>query len=95
MIKVSLSETEIKSLLDKYPKPSNCLFIDPPKLNNGITRDENIISRDERIENNQFKAAAALAAYQQGISLLIDQEKYFDEIGKLVYHENPGYDYIY
>ena len=77
-----IPEKEEKSLLEKYPTPTNCKIIDPLKLNKTL-----IINWDKRIESNQKKITTALSTAQIGISLILEQSKLFESLSEQVKEE--------
>lgn len=73
IFKQGLPTEEKTALLKKYPPPSNCDFIEPPKLNaelKATTTDANL-KRDARIVLKQEKIAACIAAQGKAITLAL------------------------
>lgn len=69
--KQGLPEEDKKLIIDKYPPAKNCIFSDPPKLNDDVKEvlSKNVKSRDEKIVERQRKISAGLGA----AGLLINQ----------------------
>lgn len=63
IIKNGLPVEERKKLVQKFPPPSNCLVIDPPKLNLEVkaSLQEAVVKRDSRIREKQERIAAGIA----------------------------------
>ncbi|XP_077268734.1 uncharacterized protein LOC143900870 [Temnothorax americanus] len=72
ILKLGLPTEEQAELLKKYPPPSNCTRIDPPKLNPEVKAclQEAVWKRDERIVSKQAKISTCLAAVGKGLSTL-------------------------
>ncbi|RLU19819.1 hypothetical protein DMN91_008378 [Ooceraea biroi] len=64
IIRKGLPTEERKSLMNKFPLPSNCIVLDPPKLNLEVKAflQDAVIKRDVRISEKQWIITAALAA---------------------------------
>ncbi|XP_043271177.1 uncharacterized protein [Venturia canescens] len=64
ILKRGLPTEERVSLIKKYPPPSNCIIIDPPRVNPEVQASlhESVAERDERIYGKQTKMTACLAA---------------------------------
>jgi hypothetical protein len=73
ILKLGLPTEERADLLKKYPPPSNCTRIDPPKLNPEVkaSLQDTVWKRDGRITSKQEKISACLAAVGKGLSTLI------------------------
>lgn len=81
IVTLGLKNEELKSLTESYCPPSNCKLIDPPKVNiEAMCKDATSKERDKRIIKTQLKNSAALAATQKGLTVLLNQNKTFEEI---------------
>lgn len=87
IIENGLPAEERKDFLKKIPPPSNCVFIDPPKLNLEVKAalESTIVKRDDRIVEKQEKVAASLAGVGKVIELLIkanptDKKQYLEPL---------------
>lgn len=73
IIKNGLPVEERKQLLLKFPPPSNCLIIDPPKLNLEVKAclQDTVLNRDSRIVQKQERIAAGIAGLTSLMSILL------------------------
>ncbi|XP_063971895.1 uncharacterized protein LOC135159789 [Diachasmimorpha longicaudata] len=73
IIKKGLPIDERKNLAGKFLLPSNCLFLDPPKLNGSVKSSiqDTILKRDTRIIEKQSKVAMGLSGLMQICSLVL------------------------
>lgn len=64
IVKKGLPEENKLQIIKKYPPPTNCTFIDPPKINPEVKEalQEAILKRDMRIAEKQAKISTGLAA---------------------------------
>ncbi|XP_076674666.1 uncharacterized protein LOC143372404 [Andrena cerasifolii] len=70
---MGLPAEERSSLIKKYPPPSNCLFLDSPKLNAEVERsvNETVRTRDNRIIDKQERLGACISGLGKIISTLL------------------------
>lgn len=76
ILKLGLPAEERDSLIKKYPPPSNCVFLDPPKLNPEVDRAINDVARirDKRIVAKHQKLTACASGLSKLISVLLKRD---------------------
>ncbi|CAB0037499.1 unnamed protein product [Trichogramma brassicae] len=76
VLRLGLPKKEKGELLKKYPPPSNCTFLDPPKLNPEIvlSLNESCKNRDTRIVQKQEKLQACMSALAQAITSMMSMK---------------------
>ncbi|XP_046605016.1 uncharacterized protein LOC124297748 [Neodiprion virginianus] len=64
------------SIIEKYLPPSNCMFIDPPKVNPELkaASTEAVVKRDNRIISKQERIAACLSAQGKALATIIKRD---------------------
>ncbi|XP_068990728.1 uncharacterized protein [Neodiprion pinetum] len=64
------------SIIEKYPPPSNCIFIDSPKVNPELkaASAEAVVKRDNRIISKQERIAACLSAQGKALATIIKRD---------------------
>lgn len=95
IISVGLMEKEVKEYCEVLLPPENCKLIDPPKINIEATiKDQSLRERERKLYRNQRKACASLSAIQQGINILLNQNKHFEKISEVIIEQHTLYDII-
>lgn len=86
-MKLGLHEKGFKDLLKKYPPLTNCIQIDPPKLNAEFKSSlpKAVALRDRKVFARQEKITACSAANVKIISYLLTQESAIDCCKELLF----------
>lgn len=67
-----------KEIITKYPPPSNCIIIDPPKINpeiRAVSLYDVIFKTDDRIKERQAKLTAGLGAIGKALFTILNEGK--------------------
>ncbi|XP_046603714.1 uncharacterized protein LOC124297113 [Neodiprion virginianus] len=74
ILKTGLPTEDRVSLIKKHPPPSNCVIIDPPRVNPEVQASlhGSVVKRDERIHAKQSKITACLAAIVKVFSRVLE-----------------------
>nr|XP_046491854.1 uncharacterized protein LOC124223671 [Neodiprion pinetum] len=74
ILKTGLPTEDRVSLIKKHPPPSNCVIIDPPRVNPEVQASlhGSVVKRDERIHAKQSKITACLAAIVKVFSKVLE-----------------------
>ncbi|XP_046604988.1 uncharacterized protein LOC124297724 [Neodiprion virginianus] len=74
ILKTDLPTEDRVSLIKKHPPPSNCVIIDPPRVNPEVQASlhGSVVKRDERIHARQSKITACLAAIVKVFSKVLE-----------------------
>ncbi|CAG9764114.1 unnamed protein product [Ceutorhynchus assimilis] len=88
LLKTELSEDQLNKTLAKYPKPENCPFVVPPKLNAEFRAALNEAgrNRDERLIARQKEVGIALTAEAKAQSILLNRLDKDEETLSLIEH---------
>lgn len=77
ILSVGLPKKEREEILEKYPPPKNCIFFDPPKVNDEINvklklkEHEAALKRDSRLIEKQTKISSILSILGSVVSDII------------------------